>query len=85
MKKYVELDGYVFTRSIDPNKKYDVYKNGNKIASFGARSYEQYRDKIGLYSHKDHLDRNRRKRYYLRHGKMAKKESPKWFSHRYLW
>ena len=58
---------------------------GEKLASFGARGYEQYKDKIGFYSDYNHNDENRKRLYYARHGLDAKKNSAKWFSHKYLW
>lgn len=72
------------------NKKYSVYvksdnKKGYKIVSFGDNRYEQFKDKIGDYSHLDHKDPKRKKAYYARHGKEAVKDSPKYFSHKYLW
>ena len=75
---------YTFKKSKRKNKKYDVYKNGKYLVSFGDNRYEQYKDKIGLYSSKDHLDKKRRELYYKRHGN-AKFETAKWFSHKYLW
>ena len=80
-----EKDGYIFRRSTKKHKKYDVFRDGVLIASFGDRRYQHFRDAIGLWSHLDHLDDVRRKRYYARHGKRAVRESPKWFSHNYLW
>lgn len=72
-------------------KKYNAiimsHKTGRiKRIPFGDRRYQQYRDRtpLKLYSHLDHNDPERRRRYYLRHGK-ATKWSPKYFSHRYLW
>lgn len=76
---------YSFKKSKRKNKKYDAYKDGKYIVSFGDSRYQQYKDMIGLYSKKDHLDKERRKRYYMRHGKDASFESAKWFSHKYLW
>ena len=74
------------------NKKYSVYvksnnKKGYKIIHFGDSRYEQYEDTTGLghFSHKNHFDKERRKRYYDRHGRNPKKYSAKWFSHKYLW
>ena len=68
------------------NKKYDVYDKQNKyITSFGDKRYEQYKDKIGYYSHKDHNDKKRRDNYYSRHGKTATPLSARYFSHKYLW
>lgn len=83
---YVKIIGkYKFKKSKRKNKKYDAYDlNDNYIASFGALGYQQYKDKIGYYSDLDHNDKERRKRYYARH-KEAKFESPKYFSHKFLW
>jgi hypothetical protein len=75
---------YTFKKSTRKNKKYDVYKNGRYLLSFGDSRYEQYFDKIGLYSKQNHNDEKRRELYYKRHGP-AKIESAKWFSHNYLW
>lgn len=78
---------YKFTISRRKGKKYDVFKNDKYLVSFGAKDYQQYKDKTPLkaYSYLDHNDKERRKRYYSRHGKEAKFESAKWFSHKYLW
>lgn len=72
------------------NKKYSVYvksdnKKGYKIVSFGDARYSQFKDKLGSYSHLDNNDPKRKKAYYARHGKEAKKDSAKYFSHKYLW
>ena len=75
---------YTFKKSTRKNKKYDVYKHNVYLVSFGDNRYEQYFDKIGLYSDKNHNDKKRRDAYYKRHGK-ADFESAKWFSHKYLW
>lgn len=79
-------DGYTF---IAPSrrkfKKYDVYKQGRFIASFGDTRYQQYTDKIGHYSNLNHYDKERKRLYYSRHGLNADTQTPKWFSHRYLW
>lgn len=85
MKYY--KDGFIFKKSKNPNKKYTVYdaKTGDKIADFGHPQYEHYYDKIGAYKHLNHLDKERRKRYYARHGKKAKPLSAKWFASKYLW
>ena len=80
---------YTFKVSNRKGKKYDVFKDGIYLVSFGGiRSngipYMQYYDKIGKYSKYNHLDEDRRQRYFKRHGK-AKFESAKYFSHAYLW
>lgn len=86
----IKKDGYIFKKSSTKTKKYDVYKDGKKIASFGAiksdgKPYEQYKDKIGLYSNFDHNDINRKFLYYVRHNKTYTKDSPDYFSKKYLW
>lgn len=62
---------------------------GGKVETvhFGDKRYEHYKDAtgLGLYSHLDHSDEARRKRYLSRHGRRVKKYSAKYFSHKYLW
>lgn len=83
---FKHLDGYTFIApSRVKNKKYDAYKDGRYITSFGALSYQHYHDKIGYYSRLNHGDSERKRRYFLRHGKEAKKDSSKYFSHTFLW
>tara|TARA_R110002072_G_scaffold52860_3_gene140438 strand:- start:71 stop:334 length:264 start_codon:yes stop_codon:yes gene_type:complete len=72
------------------NKKYSVYvktdtKKGKKIVHFGDKRYGQFKDKLGHYKSKDHGDKKRKDAYYSRHGTLAKKDSAKFFSHKYLW
>tara|TARA_R110000744_G_scaffold322149_1_gene428156 strand:- start:257 stop:511 length:255 start_codon:yes stop_codon:yes gene_type:complete len=73
------------------NKKYkvEIYIAGKKVKTtqFGDNRYGQYKDKVklGLYTAKNNMDKERRKKYYQRHGKDAKKWSAKYFSHKYLW
>ena len=85
-KKEVKKDGYIFRKSTRKDKKYDAFnKQGNRIASFGHPSYEHYHDKIGLWSHKNHGDKERRRLFHARHGKKTEKGTPGWFSSKYLW
>jgi len=82
-----------FRKSKNSKKKYDaiIYNNKTKkykVVSFGAIGYQQYKDKTGLniYSHLDHLDKERRRLYRLRHQHTFKKKfSPSYFSFYYLW
>lgn len=86
-----------FEKSPNKTKKYRALifdGEGVKYVDFGAIGYEQYRDKIGLYSHLDHRDKTRRQNYRDRHGKIkladgriAKdvKYTSAWFSWNYLW
>ena len=75
--------------SSNRNKKYDVWvkdKNGKpKKISFGARDYQHYYDKIGYYSSKNHLDPNRKRLYYLRHGETNDKNSARYWANKILW
>ena len=71
------------------NKKYSVYVKGSKgnprLIHFGDKRYEQYKDKIGHYKSKDHLDKKRRASYYSRHGNATSKDTAKYWSHKILW
>lgn len=82
-----------FEKSKRKNKKYTVFifnkktKRINKV-HFGDIRYEQYKDTtpLKLYSHKNHLDKERRKRYKARHEKTRhRKYSASWFSDKFLW
>lgn len=78
-------DKYDIKVSTRKFKKYDVFKNGKYFLSFGDKRYQQYKDKIGFYKHLDHKNRKRRELYYKRHGESDDINSPKWWSHRWLW
>ena len=56
------------------SKKY-MAKYCNKWIHFGAKGYDQFQDRtgLGLYSDRDHLDYERKKRWYQRHGASIKK------------
>jgi hypothetical protein len=82
----------------DRNYKYKVIitmKNGSKkVVQFGDKRYQQYKDRIGLYTHLDHNNPVRRRRYRIRHGEIKLKDgrrainvkySPAWFSWHFLW
>lgn len=60
------------------NKKYSVYvmKDGKKkLIHFGDKNMEHYKDNVlGHYSHLDHNDSERRKRYRARASKITNKE-----------
>ncbi len=77
---------YTIKKSTRRFKKYmAVFPDGKKI-HFGDNRYQQYRDstKLKKYSHLNHSNKERRRRYYARHGR-ASFPSAKWFSHKYLW
>jgi hypothetical protein len=85
-----------FEKSTVKGKKYSVITPSGKKIHFGSASYEHYKDTtgIGAWSHKDHNDKERRKRYRDRHSKIKTKEGnlaykdkeqPAYYSWNYLW
>lgn len=73
-------------------KKYKVelYEKGEKIKTiqFGDKRYEHYKDStpLKLYTHLNHLDKERRKRYKNRHEKDRHvKYTAGWFADKFLW
>lgn len=92
-----------FRKSPIKHKKYRAIftKNGKiKTADFGHIDYEHYQDQTvdfpggGVYTHLNHNDKKRQKRYWKRHSKIKnadgeytirKKYSPGWFSLNFLW
>jgi len=77
---------YIPIKSTRKHKKYMVLTKIG-IIHFGDNRYEQFRDKIGVYSHLDHNDKKRKELYYKRHGNkdIKNKESAKYWSHKILW
>ena len=84
-----------FKKSTRKGKKYMVKVN-NKWVHFGASSMQQFKDTtgLGLYTHLNHGDKERRKRYLARakgikdkNGNLTWKnpESPNYYAVRYLW
>lgn len=78
---------YEIRKSTRKGKKYDVYKDGTYLLSFGALAYEQFRDSTPLkaYKHLDHMDKERQRLYFARHGRTTDKSSAKYWSNKYLW
>lgn len=73
-------------------KKYKVelYEKGEKIKTiqFGDKRYQHYKDvtPLKLYTHLNHLDKERRKRYKTRHEKdRHTKYTAGWFADKFLW
>jgi hypothetical protein len=60
-------DGYIIKPSRNKKKKYDVFKDGKFLLSYGDINYSHYKDFFGYYSELDHLDKKRRQRYWMRH------------------
>lgn len=93
----VEGAGFIpkFRKSTKKNKKYDVITPSGKILSFGDVRYQHYQDKaLGLFSHLDHLDKNRRSKYLRRASRIRDgsgnltandPESPNYYSIHFLW
>ena len=91
----------VFKKSSRKGKKYSVVTPSGKTIHFGAlkadgKGYFHYKDStgLGLYSHLDHGDKERKKRYRDRHSKILlkdgtpaykSKEHPAYWSYYYLW
>ena len=85
-----------FEKSTRKGKKYSVIAPSGKKIHFGSIKMQQYRDStgLGLYSHLDHNDKERRKRYLARAKGIKDKngnltwnnpESPNFYSVKYLW
>jgi hypothetical protein len=82
-----------FNKSTNKNKKYDaclIHKESNKVklVPFGDKRYEHYKDTTGngTWSHLDHNDKERRKRYRARHkNDNLDCYSAGYFSFHYLW
>lgn len=80
------LDGYTFVApSRRQYKKYDVYVGDKYITSFGDNRFSQYKDRIGYYAHMNNNSQERKRLYYKRHGLLSSRDTPKYFSHKYLW
>lgn len=57
-----------------------------KRVGFGDRRYEQYKDRIGHWSHLDHGDEKRKQAYRKRHaGEDQVLFSPGYFAWNFLW
>ena len=82
---------YYIEKSHRKNKKYDVYnKEGHDlyITSFGDKRYQQYFDKLGLYSDLNHNDEKRRYDYLKRSkgiGNYNNPNSANFWSRNILW
>lgn len=83
----------MFHDSGTKNKKYDailMHKKTKKLklVSFGDKRYPHYNDQtgLGLYSHLDTFDKERRRLYKIRHENTRHtKFSSSYFADRFLW
>jgi len=88
------LDKLEFQLSDKKDKKLKVYYNGKWI-HFGQKLYDHYFDKTGLLpKSQNHMDKERRRLYLMRATKIKDKQgnltvndknSPNYYSIRYLW
>ena len=84
---------YIIVPPKRKNKKYSVIKYNQEtkkydyLLSFGDVNYEHYEDKtpLQLWKHLNHYDKERKIKYYQRHGLTNDKESAKYWSNRFLW
>lgn len=77
------INGYPIYLSNKKNKKYMALID-NKFIHFGDSRYQQFHDKLKMFSDLDHHDPERLVKYYKRHGP-ATPNTAKWLSHNILW
>lgn len=83
-KQQAKLLGVQVKPSTNPNKKIDVFKNGEKIASVGAQGYMDYPSYIK--SHGKKYAEERRRLYKIRHTEDRKvRGSAGFYADRLLW
>lgn len=83
-KQQAKLLGVQVKPSTTPNKKIDVFKNGDKIASVGAKGYMDYPSYIKSHG-KEYAD-ERRRLYKIRHSVDRKvRGSAGYYADRLLW
>jgi hypothetical protein len=83
-KEQAKKLGVTVKPSTNKNKKIDVFKGGEKIASVGGAGYADYPTHIKN-SGKEFAD-ERRRLYKIRHSDdLKKKNSPGWFANKLLW
>ena len=79
-KKILNLHGHVVRVFVSdkPEKKYYALVDESKTRQyFGATSFDQYKDLVGVYKHKNHGDKKRRDAYYSRHAADSKYDPKK--------
>lgn len=85
-----------FTRAETKTHKYSVITPSGRKINFGHKKYKHYKDTtgLGLYSHMNHLNKDRRKSYLARakgirdaKGMLTykNKEKPNYYAIKYLW
>lgn len=82
--KQARLHGVTIKPSTKKNKKIDVYRNGNLIASVGDTRYADYPTYLNERG-KAYAD-ERRRLYKIRHSSTRHiKDSPSWWADQLLW
>ena len=93
----VKVGKFNYEKSTRPDKKLMVVvtKDGKKkTVHFGARKMEHFKDKTGIWSSKDHGDKERRKNFLTRSAGIKNKSggltkddpfSPNYHARRILW
>lgn len=91
--------GTRFSRGSGSHKYTATLPDGKRV-HFGHKDYKQYKDRVpkskggGLYTHLNHGDSERRRRYQTRHKGVLNKDgipaykvkyTPAWFSYYFLW
>lgn len=86
-KRKIKNITYYIYPSTRKYKKYDVYKDGSYLLSFGDNRYEHYKDKFGYYDNLNHNDKKRRNLYKIRHKNdfINNPNYAGFWSWRYLW
>ena len=69
----VKVGRYNYEKSTSKGKKLMTEVNGKKI-HFGDNTMEQFKDKTGIWSSKNHNDKERRKSYLARAKGIKKKD-----------
>ena len=83
-KQQAKKIGVMVKPSTNPKKKVDVFDDGKKVASIGARGYKDY--PTFLKEDGKAVAEERRRLYHIRHKKdAAKKGSPGYYASLLLW
>jgi len=88
---FVKIDNitYIVKKSTKLNKKYDVFDlTGKYLLSFGDSKYQQFHDKLNMWSWNDHNDYKRRNLYRKRAegiGNLDNVNSANFWSYNMLW
>jgi hypothetical protein len=70
MKK---IGKYTYEKSSRPDKKLMTTVNG-KVIHFGASAMQHFKDRTGIWSSKDHMDKQRRSNYLRRTAGIKNKQ-----------